>query len=355
MPPQKKQKSTAAKENEPDLQDQDDEGPASLPHKNDKENGKEATKDTAEERDTIEQTSQIPDDEYICVPRPLFDYKAEQRAQEHDAAADDEYDEMKKMKNTANAEFKANIVYAPAKDFPDRKWVMLWDGWKQFKNYVKRAKYCDPDRFEMHISNDFEGYGFQELLENMVNAFETALKKKDNLVQMWAIVSAIGMWLNEVDQGPLIAIDQADELKPDGKFLDVPLVITMWLEWSKDLPQYGIGGEAVDWRPHAAAYFQKAKYDASKGISSAKKLLNEMKDVDEGAISPKTAKDPWGWKKELSTYKSSYAIKGKIGGTKHDITLMSRTQRAGYSFDHEDPLKDVPLKVLKEGNLDFED
>ena len=35
--------------------------------------------------------------------------------------------------------------------------------------YERRATYTDPDNFDMYIYNDFHGYGFQELLENLVS------------------------------------------------------------------------------------------------------------------------------------------------------------------------------------------
>lgn len=151
----------------------------------------------------------------------------------------------------------------------------------------------------------------------------------------------------------LAAIDHAGELKPDGKFPDVPIVITEFLEWSRGCE---LEDDAVEWCPHAAAYFKKGEYDISKGIASTKKLLDaqEEEGIDERKIPGADSKDLWGWKKELKRYKDQYAIGGKIGGTRYDITKMSRTERAKHAFDNEDPLKDVSTKDLKEGNLDFD-
>jgi hypothetical protein len=108
----------------------------------------------------------------------------------------------------------------------------------------------------------------------------------------------------------------------------------------------------------AVAYFRKGGYDASQGITTAQKLLDEVKDVDEGEIPPASNKDPWDWKKRLQTYKNKHGTPSgrgyKIGGLKHDITRMTRAQRAGYAFDEVDPLKDVSEKDLKEGKLWFD-
>lgn len=54
------------------------------------------------------------------------------------------------------------------------------------------------------------------------------------------------------------------------------------------------------------------------------------------------------YKKEHGTGKG-----GSIGGTKYDITKISRKERAKHAFDNKDPLADNSEKELKEGNLDF--
>jgi hypothetical protein len=148
----------------------------------------------------------------------------------------------------------------------------------------------------------------------------------------------------------LAALDQADQLKPDTEFVDVPTVITSYLEWSSDLPDYGI--KELEWREHAAAYFQKAKFDSSKGIAGTASLLKDIEASDLSKLPKKTVKDPWGWAKKLKEYKSQHGTP-KIGGTKYDITKMTRAERAGHAFDGKDPLADVSEKDLKDGLLDF--
>ena len=54
-------------------------------------------------------------------------------------------------------------------EHPDWKWVMMWESWKNFCEYNKRADYTHPDLFHMYIYNDFHAYGLQELIENMVS------------------------------------------------------------------------------------------------------------------------------------------------------------------------------------------
>lgn len=45
---------------------------------------------------------------------------------------------------------------------------MMWESWKMFCDWRRRAKYCDPDNFGMYICNDWYGWGLQELMENLV-------------------------------------------------------------------------------------------------------------------------------------------------------------------------------------------
>jgi hypothetical protein len=151
----------------------------------------------------------------------------------------------------------------------------------------------------------------------------------------------------------LAALDHAEEIKANTTFLDLPLVITYFLEWSRDLADYGIKGKATEWRTHAAAYFKKAKIDSSKGVPGTEKLIEKAKPSDESKLPAKSEKDPWKWNNRLKDYKSQYGTGGKIGGTKYDITKMKRKERASYAFDNKDPLADVSEKDLKEGNLDF--
>lgn len=44
----------------------------------------------------------------------------------------------------------------------------MWKAYKSSHEYSLRAKYCDPDNFDMYIYNDFNGYGLVELIENTV-------------------------------------------------------------------------------------------------------------------------------------------------------------------------------------------
>ncbi|KAH6618862.1 hypothetical protein C7974DRAFT_427094 [Boeremia exigua] len=301
------------------------------------------------------------------------------RDDNEDDEDEDEDDEDDLYGKGFDAEEKAGVVLEPSRDHPEHKWCIMWEGFKMCMDYVRRSKYCCPDLFDMYITNDFEGYGYQELIENFMGvvAFDGSLKKKDEdaLKRTWAIVSALSLWLNEVNQRPLMgnengektqaiieligytllrglaALDFEGQVKPDTDFLDVPIVITSLLEFSDSLEDYGIDAEALEWRPHAAAYFKKGGFAIEKGVFAAKKVLESANGGSEASLAKK-GKDPWGWDKLVKKYTRTFCT-GKMGGTKYDITKMSRKERAGHAFDHKNPLADISDKDLKEGVLDF--
>lgn len=152
----------------------------------------------------------------------------------------------------------------------------------------------------------------------------------------------------------LATIESAGELSPESKFLDLPIVISSFLEWSDDLEKYGIKGDAIFWRPHAVGYFTKAALDPSRGVFGTEKLLEKLKEAEDGYKDDTTGRserDPWAWGKRLRRYKTSYGP--EIGGSSYNITKMTREKRAQYAFDGKDPLKDISEEDIAQGNLSF--
>lgn len=108
------------------------------------------------------QTSVIPQYEYIGIHRPHFDYEVENRVTREHGDIHEWYSKG------FDADNRAGVILEPAKDHPEHKWCMIWEGYKMFMDYRRRAKYCSPDNFDMYIYNDWEGRGYQELLQNFV-------------------------------------------------------------------------------------------------------------------------------------------------------------------------------------------
>ena len=63
----------------------------------------------------------------------------------------------------------------PASEHPDWKWVVMDETWMIMTEWHRRASYCDPDNFDMHIYNDWFAWGLSELHENLVSRLEMAI------------------------------------------------------------------------------------------------------------------------------------------------------------------------------------
>ncbi|KAF2176117.1 hypothetical protein K469DRAFT_682774 [Zopfia rhizophila CBS 207.26] len=117
----------------------------------------------------------------------------------------------------------------------------------------------------------------------------------------------------------LATIKSAGELNPDSKFLDLPIIISSFFEWSDDLEKYAL--------------------DPSKGVFGTDKLLEKLKEAEDGYKEDTTGR----------RYKKSFGP--RISGSSYDITKMTRKERAKYAFDGKDPLKNISEKDIKQGNL----
>jgi hypothetical protein len=98
--------------------------------------------------------------------RPHFEYKVENREADE---ADDEDELHARYTKEFDEAVESGIILEPAKDHPEWKWVIMWEGFKNFSDYRRRSQYCDPDNFGMYIYNDFAGKGLMELMENLVS------------------------------------------------------------------------------------------------------------------------------------------------------------------------------------------
>lgn len=121
------------------------------------------------------QMSKVPEHEYVCVPRPLYDFEAENNAREGESRLEleDVYDEYAKAVDEDSVK-----GFPAAKDRPDWKWVMMWGTYQNWLDYRRRTQYCLPDNFNMYIYNDFYPYGQIELIQNMVSEVLTAALQK---------------------------------------------------------------------------------------------------------------------------------------------------------------------------------
>ncbi|KAF1968411.1 hypothetical protein BU23DRAFT_558647 [Bimuria novae-zelandiae CBS 107.79] len=386
MPPRKKQK-TGKSSNAPAPEEEE----AGAAHDGDTAAGSAA--DSSGHGSS--EYSSIPPFRYITVPRPQFDFEplpttpvnvaiganteviqANGFENDDDVGDDDDGDDeqaaSEKFQKALDEDEKHDQLLKPVGEHNHRKWVMLKEGWSMFCDWKRRSGYCQPDFLAMYIYNDFYGYGIQELLENLLLKFDAALKEKnveEAKWDSWAVISAMALWLNAGEGSDYMMNDDGDrvveisalvgialltalamvetsgELKTDSKFLDLGIVITSFLRWAEDHEDAGIEDDAVAWREHAVAYYERSGLGVEKGVSGTAELLKKFRDTSPPA--PKERQDPWGWTAKLKMYDARH----EMGGTNFDLTKWSRRQRAQYAFDKKDPLAEFSDKDLKDGVL----
>ncbi|KAF1834549.1 hypothetical protein BDW02DRAFT_568937 [Decorospora gaudefroyi] len=291
MPPAKKQKTAGDAGVSVESNSKDPANESSHPHKNDK--NKKSSK-PGDPKDPA------PHD-YICFHRPLFDVESA------NWLAPDSLEGNELVKQVYKPGFaqeeKDNVYKAAPSEHKDHKWVIMWEAWLKTDILGRKARYCNPDNFGMYLCNDWQGWGMQEIGENVMIEYDKAFHSKGNkrLEDLWVVVSAVGLWLNEDEHigllinnedgsttckligligcallSTLAATEAAGELKPDSRFLDLTLVISYYFEISHDLPDYGIEGECVAWRREAVKYFKKGKLDPEKGLSATKVRMEKL-------------------------------------------------------------------------------
>ncbi|KAF2795672.1 hypothetical protein K505DRAFT_335813 [Melanomma pulvis-pyrius CBS 109.77] len=311
----------------------------------------------------------IPDYEYICVPRALFDFTAENAILYESL---EEVEVWDKYSAAADAPETKELLFLPADEHPEYKWVVMAKAAVLQVKYERRTTYCNPDSFDMYAYKDFHGYGIHELVENLLVDFDAAFLKKNNkgLEEMWVIMAAMGWWFceGEVMNGIILditeqisdtmnligaafleslnAIDLLGELKPNSKFRDLGLIMSLFLHWPDDLNKsYGFEGKYLAWRKFVVAYMKKAGLSADTGIFGTDKLIAKN---DQNAEIGEPQPNRWAFASKLKTYKSR---NGKMGGRKYDITQWTSEERAECAFDEEDILAHVPKEMLKNDGL----
>ncbi|KAI2628795.1 hypothetical protein GGR54DRAFT_636509 [Hypoxylon sp. NC1633] len=308
--------------------------------------------------------------DYYCMFRPFFDIENENRDKvEAERVGEDD------LLERYNREIRAenNIEMEPAADHPEHRWITMWRTWKQFTVWERRAAHTNPDFYNMYISKHFHGFGMQEMVENMLIAFDKQFSKKKrdkkNVKKTWATVAAMMQWFTEIPLNSWIMmnekkkleisvnlvgralvsvlneLDRTKMLKADSDIKDLGLVISFFLYWLATLEEVGI---ELSYRKEVVAYARKAGLDLKEvGCYGTDERIKAL-EREFGRIKPFSGSakpDRWEWKKKFKKFSKDY----KIGGEKYNILKMSRKERASYAFDKKDPLAEFSDKALQDG------
>ncbi|KAF2277346.1 uncharacterized protein EI97DRAFT_432224 [Westerdykella ornata] len=286
---------------------------------------------------------------------------------------DDDVEARKAARAARKAALKAeHAKYAnkPASQFPTWPFIASKAALDLVHKYTLQAAKRDQDNFGMHIYNDFTGYGFQEVLENQLVAFNKAMRPSEpNAVDLWMHLSGLAHFLPTQDLGPwlhtddpdrvgetvglignaaltaLNALERANLLRPDSPVRDIGLVLALLCDFFGDVsgmlgyvpcvPRNAMMGKEAAW-PNVLVQYAKKHGIEIKGVHKIEEFVEEYDDEDEANNwQPEQAADRWGWKRKWRHMTSRY---GKLGGDKYDIFKMSRRERMDASLDGMDPL-----------------
>ena len=166
---------------------------------------------------------------WICICRP------------HDNDDDEDEDDDVETGNNAAAAAASNktvcdggqgprcMCRRPADLHPSYDWVMTKRGFELALHWMhEREKRCQ-DNFDLYVFNDFNGYGTQEVMENMLLAFDEAMspaaaaaaaageKPLDLMWRLWAQVEGMALFLND----DLVEYNMIDDSASVARFAEI--------------------------------------------------------------------------------------------------------------------------------------
>ncbi|KAK0118244.1 hypothetical protein ONS95_012547 [Cadophora gregata] len=261
------------------------------------------------------------------------------------------------------------------------------DGMKQCEKLDKEYSKRDQDRHDMHIYNDWNGWGMCELLENYLKDFnKDILKKTASPFQKWAYIEGLAVFLfgaqmelvyfinnedgdrtREIAQlfGTMIltafeALQEHDLFKPDSEVNNIGIISLILLQfvecdavdldcdWAPEVvrlcDEAGIKLDDVvrkqvkvdkkdikKWRDEYKKKQTKSKYASKEDGGNGYKHFAEKKDwkLEDDLENECKMWYGWDWKLEYDVFQKSGS---HPGGTHYDINKMSKAQKKSHTL-----------------------
>ncbi|KAF2815195.1 uncharacterized protein BDZ99DRAFT_459125 [Mytilinidion resinicola] len=314
--------------------------------------------------------------EYRCMPRPWQDLRREWRDAAYNNATSESFDGESvevggaKEMERAQEESKRFLEKTPA-EAPSWRWTVTNMANYLVNTYKDDAECRNPDNFGMYIYNDFAGYGLQEVIENQLVMFHEEFNKEDcDPHRLFVYMEAMAIWLFTSDMShwtglndgarvsatmdiigrclltSLNALERADLLEPGSKVKNIPMVLSMFLDFADD----GEGTTAMHFdmdgneNPQTWPYFVVA-YVNAHGIDIEGKGLYGIDSIADGYDDEEMAifeehepgPDRWGFSAAFEAFATHWEVHAGQSN-KYDIIAMEPEERMEYAFDHQDPL-----------------
>ncbi|MCJ1380156.1 hypothetical protein MMC17_003259 [Xylographa soralifera] len=307
-----------------------------------------------------------PGSTWITICRPMFDIKKENYENEVD---EDEMDEDEDDERLTCGKKGKCMCRKPAELSPGWTWVYTKAGYMAFSDYWEEQMKRDQDNFQMHIYEDWNGYGITEVMENQLLDFSKEFKKK-TLLPLWAKLEGISLFINTdlfqwgMYEDPyrknaqlvalygtllLSTVDRLiaqNEFTPSSSIQNLGLVLGLFIEFAVGTGSTFCEDGQDGWTRRVVKMADKHGVEISGPFAiqeTVKKIRDEMdEDDDEGDEEEEGREDDdgegleerswrtWNWVKEFKAYKERHP--GDVGGKKYDITKMSKAQMKRHQY-----------------------
>ncbi|EXJ93136.1 hypothetical protein A1O3_01693 [Capronia epimyces CBS 606.96] len=129
--------------------------------------------------------------EFWTICRPLDDITVEKRAtyEDYESSEDDEGEgeQMQRLAQTCGT--KQCICKKPSNAHPQHRWLLSREGYKTLAHMRYEEAIRNEDNYAEYHFSDFNGYGFQEMMENQLLSFNKEISKKQpSVAALWSLI-----------------------------------------------------------------------------------------------------------------------------------------------------------------------
>jgi hypothetical protein len=236
-----------------------------------------------------------------------------------------------------------------AEEFPDWPYVISEAAAELVTEYSLESTKRNPDDFNMYVSNDFTGYGTQEVIENQLRGINMLMIKRqfpddERAIRLWVRLSAFAHWTQSQPLQPwfmiddserwedtvamigvailatLNALDRAKLLKQYSPVKDLGLVLALLgdfvcdcLDQTMTTPYLSSNEREVCW-PYKIVLYAKANSIKIKGVHGIEeKFVQRFDNEDEANYwKRKECVDRWGWGTKVNHISSFITLPNKL-------------------------------------------
>jgi hypothetical protein len=229
----------------------------------------------------------------------------------------------------------------PTEEFPDWPYVISEATAELVTEYSLESTKRNQDDFDMYVSNDFTGYGMQEVVENQLRGMNTLMAKRqfpddERAVGLWVRLSAFAHWTQSQQLGPwfmmddsqrwqdtiamigiailatLNALDRAKLLKQHSPVKDLGLVLALLgdfvcdcLDQTTTIPYLSSNDREICW-PYKIVSYAKANGIKIQGVRGIEEKFVQRFDNENKANywKRKQCVDRWGWGTKVNNISS---------------------------------------------------